>query len=136
VLATSIYLICRGTFGSALDELPIEFQRALEHVPIVVSDRGAESHAYGMFIGVEVGCMPFFGGGGGTSMDAYSPPRQLHRVVKAVVFRSSAPAPPSRPQQALARAEPGPRIMAKAIAQAGRPCVGRYSAIHRGAESR
>jgi predicted Zn-dependent protease with MMP-like domain len=50
--------------GSALDELPIEFQRALEHVAIVVSDRGAENHAYGMYVGSKLGGSPFFGGGG------------------------------------------------------------------------
>jgi predicted Zn-dependent protease with MMP-like domain len=50
--------------GSALDELPIEFQRALEHVAIVVSDRGAENHAYGMYVGSRLRGNPFFGGGG------------------------------------------------------------------------
>jgi predicted Zn-dependent protease with MMP-like domain len=50
--------------SSALDELTIEFQRALEHVAIVVSDRGAESHAYGMYVGSKLGGIPFFGGGG------------------------------------------------------------------------
>jgi len=50
--------------SSALDELPLEFQRALEHVAIVVSDRGAENHAYGMYVGVRQGGSPFFGGGG------------------------------------------------------------------------
>jgi predicted Zn-dependent protease with MMP-like domain len=50
--------------GSALDELPIEFQRALEHVAVVVSDRGAENHAYGMYVGSKLGGVPFFGGGG------------------------------------------------------------------------
>src|ERR1700730_11690662 len=50
--------------SSALDELPIEFQRALEHVAIVVSDRGAENHAYGVDVGSKLGGMPFFGGGG------------------------------------------------------------------------
>jgi predicted Zn-dependent protease with MMP-like domain len=50
--------------SSALDELPIEFQRALEHVAIVVSDRGAENHAYGMYVGSRLGGSPFFGGGG------------------------------------------------------------------------
>jgi predicted Zn-dependent protease with MMP-like domain len=50
--------------SSALDELPIEFQRALEDVAIVVSDRGAENHAYGMYVGSNLGGMPFFGGGG------------------------------------------------------------------------
>jgi len=49
---------------SALDELPIEFQRALEHVAVVVSDRGAENHAYGMYVGSKLGGSPFFGGGG------------------------------------------------------------------------
>jgi predicted Zn-dependent protease with MMP-like domain len=50
--------------GSALDELPVEFQRALEHVAVVVSDRGAENHAYGMYVGSRSGGVPFFGGGG------------------------------------------------------------------------
>jgi len=49
---------------SALDELPIEFQRALENVAIVVSDRGAEHHAYGLYVGFKLGGMGFFGGGG------------------------------------------------------------------------
>jgi predicted Zn-dependent protease with MMP-like domain len=49
---------------SALDELPSEFQRALENVAIVVSDRGAENHAYGMYVGLRTGGMGFFGGGG------------------------------------------------------------------------
>jgi predicted Zn-dependent protease with MMP-like domain len=48
---------------SALDELPLEFHRALEHVAVVVSDRGAENHAYGMYVGVRQGGT-FFGGGG------------------------------------------------------------------------
>jgi predicted Zn-dependent protease with MMP-like domain len=50
--------------SSALDELPIEFQDALEHVAVVVSDRGEENHAYGMYVGSRLGGMPFFGGGG------------------------------------------------------------------------
>lgn len=50
--------------SSALDELPIEFQRALENVAIVVSDRGAEHHAYGLYVGLKMGGMGFFGGGG------------------------------------------------------------------------
>ena len=50
--------------SSALDELPTEFQRALEHVAIVVSDRGAENHAYGMYVGSRLRGTPFFGGGG------------------------------------------------------------------------
>ena len=36
---------------SALDELPLEFHRALEHVAIVVSDGGREHHAYGLYQG-------------------------------------------------------------------------------------
>jgi len=50
--------------SSALDELPIEFQRALEHVAVVVSDRGAENHAYGMYVGSRRGGSAYFGGGG------------------------------------------------------------------------
>jgi predicted Zn-dependent protease with MMP-like domain len=50
--------------GSALDELPLEFQHALEHVAIVVSDRGEENHAYGMYVGSKLRGNPFFGGGG------------------------------------------------------------------------
>jgi predicted Zn-dependent protease with MMP-like domain len=49
---------------SALDELPIEFQRALEDVAIVVSDRGAEHHAYGLYIGYRLGGRSSLGGGG------------------------------------------------------------------------
>jgi predicted Zn-dependent protease with MMP-like domain len=49
---------------SALDDLPTEFQRALENVAIVVSDRGAEHHAYGMYHGLRRGGGNFFGGGG------------------------------------------------------------------------
>ncbi len=36
---------------SALDELPLEFHRALEHVAIVVSDRGRGRRAYGLYEG-------------------------------------------------------------------------------------
>lgn len=50
--------------GSALDELPAEFQRALDRVAVVVSDRGSENHAYGMYVGSRLGGNPFFGGGG------------------------------------------------------------------------
>ncbi|MGO9487824.1 MAG: metallopeptidase family protein [Solirubrobacteraceae bacterium] len=50
--------------SSALDQLPDEFQRALEHVAIVVSDRGAENHAYGMYVGSRLRGTPYFGGGG------------------------------------------------------------------------
>jgi predicted Zn-dependent protease with MMP-like domain len=35
----------------ALDELPAEFQRVLVDVPILISDRGHEYHAYGHYIG-------------------------------------------------------------------------------------
>ena len=35
----------------ALDDLPEEFQRLLEHTPVVVSSRGHEHHAYGHYIG-------------------------------------------------------------------------------------
>jgi predicted Zn-dependent protease with MMP-like domain len=50
--------------AAALDELPPEFQRTLENVAVVVSDRGAENHAYGMHVGARLGGQPFFGGGG------------------------------------------------------------------------
>jgi predicted Zn-dependent protease with MMP-like domain len=36
---------------SAIDELPLEFHRALEHVAIVVSDGGREHRAYGLYQG-------------------------------------------------------------------------------------
>jgi predicted Zn-dependent protease with MMP-like domain len=36
---------------SAVDELPLEFHRALEHVAIVVSDGGRRQHAYGLYQG-------------------------------------------------------------------------------------
>ena len=49
---------------SALDELPVEFQRALDNVAVVVSDRGGENHAYGMYVGSRLGGIPFLGGGG------------------------------------------------------------------------
>jgi predicted Zn-dependent protease with MMP-like domain len=50
--------------SSALDELPVEFQRALEDVAVIVSDRGAEHHAYGLYVGYKLGGRSFFGGGG------------------------------------------------------------------------
>jgi predicted Zn-dependent protease with MMP-like domain len=50
--------------GAALDELPSEFQQALANVAIVVSDRGAEHHAYGMYVGMRMNGGSFFGGGG------------------------------------------------------------------------
>jgi predicted Zn-dependent protease with MMP-like domain len=36
---------------AALDDLPLEFHRALEHVAIVVSDGGSRQHAYGLYQG-------------------------------------------------------------------------------------
>jgi len=36
---------------SALDELPVEFHRALEHVAVVVSDGGRRRRAYGLYQG-------------------------------------------------------------------------------------
>jgi predicted Zn-dependent protease with MMP-like domain len=36
---------------AAVDELPLEFHRALEHVAIVVSDSGRRRHAYGLYQG-------------------------------------------------------------------------------------
>jgi predicted Zn-dependent protease with MMP-like domain len=36
---------------AAIDELPLEFHRALEHVAIVVSDGGRRRHAYGLYEG-------------------------------------------------------------------------------------
>ena len=48
----------------ALDELPVEFQRALENVAITVSDRGAEHHAYGEYVGTKMHGNSYFGGGG------------------------------------------------------------------------
>ena len=37
--------------ADAIDELPAEFQEALEHVPVVVSQRGREFGAYGHYYG-------------------------------------------------------------------------------------
>jgi predicted Zn-dependent protease with MMP-like domain len=50
--------------SSALDDLPPAFQKALETVAVVVSDRGAENHAYGMYVGYRLRGMPFLAGGG------------------------------------------------------------------------
>jgi predicted Zn-dependent protease with MMP-like domain len=36
---------------SAIDDLPLEFHRALEHVAVVVSDGGRRRHAYGLYEG-------------------------------------------------------------------------------------
>jgi predicted Zn-dependent protease with MMP-like domain len=37
--------------SEAIDALPPEFQALLEHTPVVVSQRGAEVHAYGRYYG-------------------------------------------------------------------------------------
>ena len=50
--------------ASALDDLPIEFQQALENVAVVVSDRGEEHHAYGLYVGYRAAGRPLLGGGG------------------------------------------------------------------------
>ncbi len=39
---------------SALDDLPLEFHRALEHVAVVVDDGGRKHHAYGLYHGPTV----------------------------------------------------------------------------------
>jgi predicted Zn-dependent protease with MMP-like domain len=39
---------------SAIDELPLEFHRALEHVAIVVADGGREHRAFGLYLGDRV----------------------------------------------------------------------------------
>jgi predicted Zn-dependent protease with MMP-like domain len=39
---------------SALDELPLEFHRALEHVAVVVGGEGRQHHAYGLYHGATV----------------------------------------------------------------------------------
>jgi predicted Zn-dependent protease with MMP-like domain len=39
---------------SALDELPLEFHRALEHVAVVVETQGRKHHAYGLYHGPTV----------------------------------------------------------------------------------
>jgi predicted Zn-dependent protease with MMP-like domain len=41
----------RALVRAAVDELPLEFHRALEHVAIVVSDGGRRRHAYGLYEG-------------------------------------------------------------------------------------
>jgi predicted Zn-dependent protease with MMP-like domain len=41
----------RALVRSALDELPLEFHRALEHVAVVVSEHGASRRAYGLYQG-------------------------------------------------------------------------------------
>jgi len=39
---------------SALDDLPPEFQELLERTPVVVSERGGEAGAYGLYMGATV----------------------------------------------------------------------------------
>ena len=41
----------RALVRSAIDELPLEFHRALEHVAIVISDGGRKRRAYGLYQG-------------------------------------------------------------------------------------
>src|SRR5581483_8602148 len=41
----------RALVRAAVDELPLEFHRALEHVAIVISDRGRDRRAYGLYQG-------------------------------------------------------------------------------------
>jgi predicted Zn-dependent protease with MMP-like domain len=41
----------RAIVRAAVDELPLEFHRALEHVAIVVSDGGRQRRAYGLYEG-------------------------------------------------------------------------------------
>jgi predicted Zn-dependent protease with MMP-like domain len=41
----------RSLVRSAVDELPLEFHRALEHVAVVVSDGGRRRRAYGLYQG-------------------------------------------------------------------------------------
>ena len=41
----------RAIVRAAIDDLPLEFHRALEHVAIVISDGGRRRHAYGLYQG-------------------------------------------------------------------------------------
>ena len=41
----------RALVRSAIDDLPLEFHRALEHVAVVVSDSGRRQRAYGLYQG-------------------------------------------------------------------------------------
>jgi predicted Zn-dependent protease with MMP-like domain len=41
----------RALVRAAIDELPLEFHRALEHVAVVVSESGRRRHAYGLYQG-------------------------------------------------------------------------------------
>jgi len=40
--------------ADAIDRLPHEFARVIEHVPVVVSNRGAEVRAYGQYYGATI----------------------------------------------------------------------------------
>jgi predicted Zn-dependent protease with MMP-like domain len=40
--------------ADAIDRLPPEFAETIEHVPVVVSDRGAVIHAYGQYYGATI----------------------------------------------------------------------------------
>jgi predicted Zn-dependent protease with MMP-like domain len=40
--------------ADAIDRLPPEFAEVIEHVPVVVSDRGAAIHAYGQYYGATI----------------------------------------------------------------------------------
>jgi len=40
--------------AAAIDRLPPEFAEVIDHVPVVVSDRGAEIHAYGQYYGATI----------------------------------------------------------------------------------
>ena len=40
--------------ADAIDRLPAEFGAVIDHVPVVVSDRGAEIHAYGQYYGATI----------------------------------------------------------------------------------
>jgi predicted Zn-dependent protease with MMP-like domain len=40
--------------ADAIDRLPPEFAKVIEHVPVVVSDKGAAIHAYGQYYGATI----------------------------------------------------------------------------------
>jgi predicted Zn-dependent protease with MMP-like domain len=40
--------------ADAIDRLPPEFAEVIDHVPVVVSNRGAEIHAYGQYYGATI----------------------------------------------------------------------------------
>jgi predicted Zn-dependent protease with MMP-like domain len=41
----------KAVVGAAIDDLPLEFHRALEHVAVVISDGGRRRRAYGLYQG-------------------------------------------------------------------------------------